>query len=417
MTGSLRQMALVTLSRSHLLLPLLTVIGLVGGLFLLLTASHPYSAVRYNGDPFAIVYKQVRAALVGLILFASCALMPAWVFRRMAIFFHLVTVVLLVRALFSPPFEHSEVHRWVKIQGLILQPSELAKVTLPIAVASFAHWAVTTRPLIKRWLLWGTVVLVVGGTFFLIALQPHLSGALIVGALGLLTLFFSGVSPGRVLFVCILCAGLFWTHRHTLLQPYQLKRIEAALNPDQMTEAGRYQQRQAQIALGVSGPFGRGLFQGRQKHLILPAAHNDFVFSAFGEEIGWIWCSVIILFYQILAYIGFVVAAHQPEPFGSGVAGALTCYLWMQSVLHILVNTGQFGVTGIPLPFVSAGGSSLCATLTAMGLLTNLARYAAAFVAHAERREIETRSGSFHLKLGVGWGRHRRSSLSGAGYR
>lgn len=138
-------------------------------------------------------------------------------------------------------------------------------------------------------------------------------------------------------------------------------------------EEKSYQVRQALLGLQVGGWFGQGFFQSRQKHLFLPSAHNDFIFAVIGEEFGFVGSVAVLAFFTLLAYFGLWVTSQTTDAFASGLSGGITVWIWFQALLHIAVNTHLLPPTGVPLPFVSAGGSALCATLIGMGLLLNIA--------------------------------------------
>ncbi|MCS7225213.1 MAG: FtsW/RodA/SpoVE family cell cycle protein [Armatimonadetes bacterium] len=391
----------------------LTAVGVCVGLVLLFSASHPYSAVRFGDDPVAVTRKQVLAAVVGAVLFVVAWGTPLSLLKRWGWLLHLLSLALLVLALVSPPMGGTSVHRWVRIGPFILQPSELAKVTLPLLVACLVDFLRRLSAPLPRLLLWLIIAGNILGTFLLIALEPHLSGAVIVSSIGLFAVFFSGLPLFRTFLIAAVAGLLLWGARGHLLKPYQLRRLEAVLNQREMTTQERYQQEQAKVALGVSGLFGQGLFKGRQKQLILPTPHNDFIFAAIGEEIGWVSVCLLLLFYWLIAFVGLGIGSYQPDAFGAALAGALTMAIWLQAVLHILVNTGLFAVTGVPLPFVSAGGSSLCSTLAAMGLLCNLARRVPKIIRERDQQisSVTAPTGGRQFEVGSGRGRDRRASV------
>lgn len=161
------------------------------------------------------------------------------------------------------------------------------------------------------------------------------------------------------------------------LHSYQLERWRIGswlmLPKGEVDEQKSYQVRQALLGLQVGGWFGQGFFQSRQKHLFLPSAHNDFIFAVIGEEFGFIGSVAVLTFFTLLAYFGLWVTSQTTDAFASGLSGGITVWVWFQALLHIAVNTHLLPPTGVPLPFVSAGGSALCAILIGMGLLLNVA--------------------------------------------
>ncbi|MFA0780474.1 MAG: hypothetical protein RJAPGHWK_001989 [Candidatus Fervidibacter sp.] len=351
----------------------LTVVGVLMGWVFLFSASYPLSAAQW-GDAFAVAGRQFRFLMGAIVLFACGAFLPLRWFRVGAFFAHGAVLLLLVLTLrFGVSVGGAA--RWLAFGPFQVQPSEFAKVTLVLVLA----WAMGQWRASRLW--WqkgGWWLLSVGlwiGSVVLVLLQPHLSGGIILASIGAATLLFARM-PLLLWLATFMGVGIAgYSVRHAILHPYQQKRWQTAHGFRWGDERRlHYQSRQAILALGAGGWFGRGLFQGRQKFLFLPSAHNDFVFAVIGEEWGF-WGSVgVLAFFTLLIYWALRVAASCSDPFLSGIAGGLGFWLWFQALLHIAVNVGLLPPTGIPLPFVSAGGSSLGSTLLAMGLLVNVAR-------------------------------------------
>ncbi|GBC99101.1 putative peptidoglycan glycosyltransferase FtsW [bacterium HR17] len=351
----------------------LTVLGVGGGWLFLFSASYPLSNALW-GNAFAIAMRQLLFLAGGLVLFAAAALCPfRWV-QRCALALHVAVVAALVATLFWGEAAGGAA-RWLAFKDVRVQPSEFAKVTLVLALAAvMAHWWKATRWQQQvGWWLVGVGLWV--ATVVLVAMQPHLSGALILGAVGAFALLFARM-PLPVWVATLMGLGALGYFAHSaVIHPYQYRRLQSAHGFVRRDDPKmHYQSRQATLGLGAGGLFGRGLFQSRQKFLFLPSAHNDFVFAVIGEELGFLGSVGVVAFFTLLAYWALRVASGTADPFASGAAGGLGFALWSQAMLHIAVNAGLLPPTGIPLPFVSAGGSSLWSTLLAMGLLVNAAR-------------------------------------------
>ncbi|MFA0766294.1 MAG: hypothetical protein OXFUSZZB_000743 [Candidatus Fervidibacter sp.] len=354
----------------------LTVVGVVMGWVFLFSASYPISAAQW-GDAFTVAGRQLRFLAGAVFLFALAVFIPL---RRLgwgALLVHLFVLLLLVLTL-RFGVSVGGVARWLTIGDFRWQPSEFAKVTLVLALAFvMGRWWASHRWSQKGlWWLLGVGMWL--STVALVLLQPHLSGGIILAGIGAATLLFARMPLLVWLATLIGVGAMGYGTRHAILHPYQQKRWQTAHAFAWGDERRwHYQSRQANLALGAGGWFGRGLFQGRQKFLFLPSAHNDFVFAVIGEEWGFLGSVGVLAFFTLLIYWALRVAASCPDPFLSGIAGGLGFYLWFQAMLHIAVNVGLLPPTGIPLPFVSAGGSSLWSTLLAMGLLVNVARQSA----------------------------------------
>ncbi|MCX7642254.1 MAG: FtsW/RodA/SpoVE family cell cycle protein [Armatimonadetes bacterium] len=367
---------------------LLTVVGVVGGLLMVYSASYPLALAR-TGNAFSITSRQALYALLGFAFFVIAWKVPLQPLKRlgwMNLFFALrwsglvlhsfVVLLLLLTLLFGKKV--GEAQRWLPLGPFQIQPSEFAKITLVVCLASLASfWRDAKSARQKLW-LWFALFAVWSLTVALVLMQPHLSGGLLLALIGIATMFFARLPLPALLAMLLLCGGLGYVGQKYFLHPYQRERWQIGswwMRPEEKTDEQKsYQVRQALLGLQVGGWFGQGLFHSRQKHLFLPSAHNDFIFSVIGEEFGFVGSLFVLVFFGILAYWGLWVTSQSTgDSFASGIAGGVTIGIWLQAIMHIAVNAHLLPPTGIPLPFVSAGGSSLCATLIGMGLLLNVA--------------------------------------------
>jgi cell division protein FtsW len=260
--------------------------------------------------------------------------------------------------------------RWLEV-GLPLgiQPSEFAKVGLCIWVAAYAdrHLARMRRP-VEGFLV---PMAVVGAGCLLVLVEPDFGTAVLMGAVCTLTLWVMGT---RLLFiVAAMAAAMPLVERLVLHVPYRAVRVMSFLNPWADPRGTGYQLIQSKIAIGSGGIFGLGLGTGRQEEGFLPAANNDFIFSVVAEELGFIGAVLLVLVFVWLLYEGIRVTLRSRDPFAFALALGLTALLGMQAAAHIAVVTGSVPTKGLALPFVSAGGSSLIASLLAAGILVNIA--------------------------------------------
>jgi cell division protein FtsW len=353
----------------HLMLAifgLLTVFGLV----MVLSAS---SAISYSkdGSSYAVFERQLTYSLVGLVAFWVLLCVPLRVLRRLSPLLLVVSVVLL--AVVPVPgigTWANGARKWFTIGPLSVQPVELAKVALALWGA---HVLVIKRALLHQWRhLLVPVVPTALVMFALIMLQPDLGSTVTLGVVLIALLWFAG-APLR-LFALIAMAGITAVTLLAVGSSYRLARLTSFLNPKAHT-AGASQAKQAIFALADGGLFGKGLGQGSAKWQYLPNVYNDFIFAVVGEELGFVGCVVVLGLFATLAYAGLRVAIRNTNPWIRLVAASLTVWLVGQAAINIGYVVGLLPVTGIPLPMISQGGTSVVVTMAVFGILANCARH------------------------------------------
>lgn len=261
--------------------------------------------------------------------------------------------------------------RWVRpVLGIGCQPSEFAKVALCIWVAAYCERNATRmRSAVHGFLV---PLAVVGFASMLILVEPDFGTAVLAGVVCTVVLLVFGT---RLVFVLMaIAAGMPLLQRLVLDVPYRRERLLTFLNPWTDPQGAGYQIIQSKIAIASGGVFGRGLGAGVQKAGFLPGADNDFIFSILGEELGLVGCAAVIALFLLLLWQCLKVVVRAREPFGFALALGLSWLLGMQAAAHMAVVTGSVPTKGLSLPFVSAGGSSLVASLLAVGILVNIAR-------------------------------------------
>ena len=262
--------------------------------------------------------------------------------------------------------------RWLSIGGLSFQPSELAKFAIVLYMATVLSW---TGPRIKR--LWTGIVpvlIVPGVTFLLILEQPNLSTAGSIMIVSLILIIMAGAKWRHILLMLVggVCVGGFYAWS----EPYRRRRLLSFRNPFAMMHDEGYQLSQSLIAFGSGGVFGMGLGQGRQKYAYLPYPESDFIFAIVGEDFGLLGCIVVIALFVALMIAGYRVAIACRDKFGALLAAGITSSITVQAFLNMGVVVGILPTTGLPLPFFSAGGTSVSITMAAMGILMNISRTA-----------------------------------------
>ena len=262
--------------------------------------------------------------------------------------------------------------RWLSIGGLSFQPSELAKFAIVLYMATTLSYA---GPRIKR--LWTGIVpvlIVPGVTFLLILEQPNLSTAGSIMIVSLILIVMAGAKWRHVLLM--IAGGLTVGAYYAWSEPYRRRRLLSFRNPFAMMHDEGYQLSQSLIAFGSGGVFGMGLGQGRQKYAYLPYPESDFIFAIVGEDFGLLGCMAVIALFAALMVAGFRVAVACRDKFGALLAAGITSSITVQAFLNMGVVVGILPTTGLPLPFFSAGGTSISITMAAMGILMNISRTA-----------------------------------------
>jgi cell division protein FtsW len=336
------------------------------GLVMVYSATSAPAALG-NGDPTGYLERQGAYALIGVVLLAVAARTPYRAWRELAPALVLVSLVLCVAVLvLGTPVNGAR--RWLTFGPAVFQPSELAKLALALWAAAYLAQRPAPRSLSELMKPIGTVAVIFCG---LIVIEPDLGTAicivLILSALLLVSgtpLPTLGVAAG---ITCLLGMVAIW------MEPYRRERLLSFLNPWDDPQNTGFQSVQALIGIGSGGIFGKGLGQGVQKINFLPEAHTDMIFAVIGEELGLIGSTLVIGAYAALGYAGLRIALQCADPFAKRLATALTALICGQAIVNLAAVMGLAPLTGIPLPLVSAGGSSLVVALTAVGILLNIA--------------------------------------------
>jgi cell division protein FtsW len=359
------------------LLVLVTLALVAFGLVMVYSASSG-SAIVGAGDPMYYLKRQALFAGLGLVGMAFFARLDYRSLQRLAPPLLLGSCILLVLVLLAAPPVNGA-RRWLAVGGFAVQPSEFAKLALAIWVAGVLAKRPAPRTLGE---LFRPLGLVSGIACGLVLLEPDLGTVIAVGIMLGATLLVAGTSLRLLASAGALALGLalaaIW------LEPYRRTRFFSFLDPWADPQGAGYQTVQAMISLGSGGPFGVGLGQGVGKVNYLPEAHTDMIFAIIGEELGLVGSAAVILAFVAFGYAGFNVALRCKEPFGKRLAVGLTAMILGQAALNMSAVMGLAPLTGIPLPFVSYGGSSLLVVLCSVGVLLNIAVNRAARSAPAE---------------------------------
>jgi cell division protein FtsW len=366
----------------------LVTLGLVAfGLVMVFSATSAAAAIG-EGDPMRFLVKQGAYALVGVVLLATLSRVDYHGLRPLAPALLLGALALCVAVLLmAPPVNGAR--RWFLLGPASFQPSELAKLAVCVWVCARLARRPVPRTLGELAKPIGIVVALFCG---LILLQPDLGTTIALCVMVTGVLVVSGL-PARLLAVSTtlalaLGAAAIWA------EPYRRARVFSFLDPTYDPEGAGYQTLQATIGLGSGGLVGNGLGQGVQKINFLPEAHTDMIFAVVGEELGLVGSLLVIGGFAAFAWAGFRVALACRDPFGKRLAAGVTTLVCGQAVVNLAAVLGLAPLTGIPLPFVSYGGSSLLVFLAAVGILLNIAvneRVVEARVPDRRRRDRRAR--------------------------
>jgi cell division protein FtsW len=342
----------------------------VGGLFMVGSASN-FFAIDSGLDPSALWWKQSLHVLLGFgALIAGLSISYRTLGRRsVAGALVLASLALLVLALVMP--EVAGTHRWIPLGPFKLQPSELAKLSIVVFVAYMLSRKEDRVNEIGAVLL--PCGMIVGASAFLVVIEPDLGSSAVLVLVSGVMLFAAGLHWRHI--GALGLAGLVGFVLSVLAKPYRLDRIRSFLNPAEEPLGSSFQLNQSLIAIGSGGLTGAGLGNSTQKAYYLPAAHTDFIFSVVGEELGLAGCGLLVLAFLIVYWRGMRTAVRAPDRFGFYLALGLTHLLVLQALINICVCLGLLPTKGMPLPFISYGGSSLLASMLAMGLLLNVSKY------------------------------------------
>jgi len=347
------------------------VLSLLGAL-LVWSATRP-RLVESGQDPESYLKRHLLNLAIGLLLGAAVAFVDYRMLRAYAPVIYVGSCVGLVLVLLIGTTINGA-HSWIVIGGgFQLQPSEFAKVALVVGMAVLLAER-RTQEHVNNAADVPLVLALAAVPLGLVMLQPDAGTAMVVVFTVLGVLGVAGV-PGRWILGLVLAgalAGGVAVQLH-VLQSYQLDRFRVFTNPDENTQGAAYNVTQARIAIGAGGLFGTGLFEGRQTNgRFVPEQQTDFVFTVAGEELGFVGAGGIILLFGLLLWRALGIAARSPDLFGRLVAAGVVCWFAFQAFESIGMTLGIMPVTGLPLPFVSYGGSSMFANWMAVGLLLNV---------------------------------------------
>ena len=354
-------------------LALILALLMMCGLLTLFSATY-YKAVD-QGDALLEVKKQLIGVGLGAFLMFLTSRIPYsfWQKPRVVMLALTGSFALLVLVLIPGIGVYvNGSRRWLNIAGLSFQPSELAKIASVMYLASTLSFRL--KQVERLWTGILPLLVIPAAMFLLILQQPNLSTAGSIMIVAILMMLLAGAKWKHLSLMGV--AGLAVGFAYAWVEPYRRERLLSFRNPfAQMSDEG-YQLSQSLIAIGSGGLFGRGLGQGRQKFSYLPYPESDFIFAIIGEDFGLFGCCVVILLFVAFAVAGMRIALNCQERYGCLLAAGITAMISVQAFINIGVVVGILPTTGLPLPFFSAGGTSISLLIAAVGILFNISRHA-----------------------------------------
>ncbi len=361
----------LNLKKIHGDYPLLIAVFLLSviGTIFIYSASN-YSALATYGDALYFVKKQIIGIVLGVV---AMILTGIFDFNRLKKFTPYVCAlaIILLALVFVPGIgvENYGAKRWLGLGSFTIQPSEISKFALILFSATY----VSKNPDKIKTFRGVLPILLYGGlTCVLIILEPNMSITVCVAVLMMTLLLAGGMKIKHLLFIVIpaLIGGVVLI----IIEPYRLDRLMAFINPWSNPKGEGYQLLQSLYALGSGGWFGVGLFNSRQKYAFLPFAESDFILSVIGEEIGFVGMIAFFLLLAFIVFRGLKIASKAPNVFGFMLAVGITMIFGIQVTVNALVVTGSIPPTGLPLPLVSSGNTSIIIFMAEMGVLFNISK-------------------------------------------
>lgn len=354
-------------SGDFLLLFSVILLSLIGLIFVY--SASRYSAENTYGNEFYFAGKHLVGLLIGYSAMIFGANFDYRRYQKFGLAFVIIAIVGLLLVFTPVGFSNYGATRWLKIGPITIQPSEIAKLAFVIFVSAYF----AKDPTRAKSFLGVLPIIIVGGIICVcIILEPNMSITVCFGLLMLVMLFVSGMKISHFLILMLPIA--LSVPLLIIAEPYRLNRLSAFLNPWASPKGEGYQLLQSLYALGSGGWFGVGLFNSRQKFRFLPFSESDFILAVIGEETGFIGLILLFSLIVFIVFRGIKIALKSKDFFGFLLSVGISCVIGVQSVINALVVTGSIPPTGLPLPLVSAGNTSLIVFLFSFGVMYNVSK-------------------------------------------
>jgi cell division protein FtsW len=330
-----------------------------------------FLGLERTGDAFHYFKMHLAHIAVGLIALTLLSQFSLTGLRRIAIPLSVIAAAMLAAA-WVPGLGvvRGGARRWLRVGPFLAEPSELVKFAMVFFLAHFLGKRQEQMRDFKTGVL--PAVLIIGPIALMVLKQPDFGTTVMIAVLLFTMMFAAGARPAHLagLGACAFGGFIF----QALAKPYRMRRLTAFLDPWQTARGAGFQLAQSLIALGAGGGFGVGLGAGRQKMFYLPEAHTDFVFAVVGEEFGVLGAVIVLALFAIILFRGMRIAHEEPDPFASLLGVGLTMLLTLQAIINVAVVIGMIPTKGLPLPFLSYGGTAMVTAMAALGALLALGR-------------------------------------------
>jgi len=344
---------------------------LLFGLMMLASATSAFAYLRY-GDSYYFFKHQIFGLVIGLVVFLFFANIDYRFWKKYAFFLLLASIALLA-LVFIPSLsaDYGKARSWINVFGFSLQPSEIVKLCFLIYLAAWLE----NREKKLHDVYQSTIPFLIslGIISLLIIMQPDLGTLMIIAVTSIIVYFVGGGSFKHIIVLFLL--GSLAVALLVQFKPYQLNRFKCLVDPSFSSQDVCYQVNQSLIAVGSGGLWGRGLGQSRQKLMYLPEVSGDSIFAVISEEVGFVFSIALIIAFLYFFYRGILIAKQAPDRFGRILAVGIASWIAIQAIINIGGMVNIMPMTGITLPFISYGGSSLLATLAAVGILVNISKH------------------------------------------
>jgi cell division protein FtsW len=351
----------------------LATILLVGlSIVMVYSASAVVALERYQ-QPYLFLTKQILWSTLGIGLLGLVMRVDYRHYRQPPFIWSClgIVTVALIAVLFSAPVNNAR--RWFSIGGLGIQPSELAKLSAVVFIAALLERRMHRINELRYAL--APIAVVVAGFVGLVLLEPDFGTAMSLALIATVMVFAAGLGYATIVGFAVVTLPLVVVL--VMGSEYRLRRVLAFLNPWEDPLGNGFQIIQSLIAVGTGGVTGRGLMNGVQKLFYLPEPHTDFIYAVISEELGLIGATLVLVCFCVIAWRGLRITLHAPDSFGAFLALGLTTMVTVQAFVNMSVVLGLLPTKGLPLPLVSAGGSSLLINLIGLGVLLNVSQHAA----------------------------------------
>ncbi|MDR2399382.1 MAG: putative lipid II flippase FtsW [Endomicrobium sp.] len=341
----------------------------VFGTIMVFSSSFIAAYIRWS-NPYKFFLKQILWLAVGFVaMFITAFVINYKFYKKHAKIIYLISWILVAAVLFIG-VSRLGAKRWISFGFFSLQPSEFAKIAIVVMISDFISRKKDMVERVKGLIAPITIILFI---LLPVALEPDLGAPILIAAVCFAMLFCAGLQIKTVLFGLV--AGGLLIAEEIIRKPYRLARFNDYLASFINIDAASYQVKQSLHALGSGGFLGRGLGKSEMKLMYLPEAHTDFIFPIIGEELGFWGACAVITFFIYIFFKGVKMSKHMPDVFAEYLCLGITFVIVFQAIINLSAATGVFPAKGLPLPFISFGGTSLAVSMAAAGILINLSQY------------------------------------------